>query len=91
VFSNPVDILLTRRFAVIAPRLVRPSSLYSVAVAALPGLESHVQVKAALSRDGVEVAASSREELRPAGNIHFGFQIATFFFLPSYLMEYITQ
>jgi len=58
-----------RKYAVIAPRVVRPSSLYSVAVAALPGLENNVQVKAALSRDGVEVASSSKEELRPSGTL----------------------
>lgn len=56
-----------RQYAVIAPRLVRPASLYAVAVVALPGLERSLAVRAALSRDGVEVAASERAELRPGG------------------------
>jgi len=40
-----------------------------------------VQVKAALSRDGVEVAASSREELRPAGITFIAaFRYSNFFY-----------
>jgi hypothetical protein len=53
---------------VLAPRLVRPSSIYAIAVAALPGLDRSMMLRAALSRDGVELATSDRAELRPGGS-----------------------
>ncbi|CAB3361002.1 Hypothetical predicted protein [Cloeon dipterum] len=70
--SNPLDSQLTSqppKFALIAPRVVRPSSIYSVALVAFPGLDHHIEVKGALSKDGVQMAASSKEELRPSGSV----------------------